>query len=137
MLSALQKAAAGLPVAVHPYSQGAPDETLSAARAVILPAEVITRPPEAVRLWLQGFSGSRLVVPTLAREWLWVSGSSQSLESLARQTAATILRLAEGEDISPAREARFWLPVIYVLAALFVLQLIVVLVTSALSFLLQ
>jgi hypothetical protein len=137
MLSALQGAATGLPVAVHPFSQGVPDETLSAARAVILPAELITRPPEAVRLWLQGFGGHRLVVPTPAREWLWVSSSGHSLEFLARQAAATVLRLAEGEDLPPARESRFWMPVIYVLAALFVLQLVVVLITSALSFLLQ
>jgi hypothetical protein len=137
LLRGLQGAAPSLPVAVHPYSQGAPDETLSAARAVILPAELITRPPEAVRLWLQGFGGTRLVVPTPARDWLWVSSSGQPLESLAHQTAATVLRLAEGEDLQPARDSRFWMPVVYVLAALFALELVVGLVASALSFLLQ
>jgi hypothetical protein len=100
MLDALERAAPGLPVAIHPYSQGAPDELLSAARAVIVPGEVLARPAESVRLWLQGFRGTRVVVPTPVRDWQWVLGSNRSLQNQARQTAALVRRLAEGDEIA-------------------------------------
>jgi len=86
-------------VAVHPISQGAPDESLSAARIVILPAELVARPGEALRLWLQGFQGYRLVLPTPTKEWIWLGSGSHSLSSLARQAARATRQLAEGNDL--------------------------------------
>ncbi len=98
IVDALQDQAPSLPVAVHPISQGAPDTNLTLARAVILPAEVMAKPPEAIRLWLQGYKGTRLVVPTPAPDWLWVSGE-EGLPSLAKQTARMVRCLAEGEPL--------------------------------------
>ncbi len=97
LVAALEREAPGLPVAVHPIDQGAPDETFSAAKAVILPAELLARPPEALRLWLQAFDGKRLVVPTPAGEWLWVYGGVRSLPSLARRAARHVRQLADGD----------------------------------------
>jgi hypothetical protein len=135
MLEALERHAPALPVAVHSYSQGVPDETLSAARAVILPAELVARPSEALRLWLQGFDGPRVVVPTQAEGWLWVFGSGRTLKSLANQAARTIRELAEDEPIASPREASSWMAVIYILAGLAALQiglLVVSLIASVL-----
>jgi hypothetical protein len=98
LVSALDREAPGLPVAVHPIDQGAPDETLSAAKAVILPGELLARPPEALRLWLQAFDGPRLVLPTQAQGWIWVSTGGGSLPVQARRAARLVRRLAEGED---------------------------------------
>ena len=60
--SALEREMPGLPIAVHVYTSGAPDETLSAAKAVILPSQLLTKPPESILLWLQDYSGARLVI---------------------------------------------------------------------------
>jgi hypothetical protein len=97
LVAALEREAPGVPVAVHPIDQGAPDETFSAAKAVILPAELLARPPEALRLWLQSFDGKRLVVPTPAGEWLWVYGGVRSMPSLARRAARHVRELADGD----------------------------------------
>lgn len=126
VVAALQRQAPAMPVAVHSYSLGAPDETLSAAKAVILPAELVARPSEALRLWLQGFRGERLVVPTPAKDWRWVSSSGQRLPSLADRAALEVRHLAEGEEIAPPRESSPWITVVYILAGLFVLQLILI-----------
>lgn len=131
LANALHRQAPALPVAVHPYSLGAPDEMLSAARVVILPAELLDRPSEALRLWLQAFPGTRLVVPTPARGWHWVYGSGRPLSLLARQTAQAVRQLAEGEEISPAREASSWMLLVYILAGLFALQLLLVALIAA------
>ena len=98
LVVALEREAPGLPVAVHPIEQGAPDETFSAAKAVILPGELLTKPPEALRLWLQAFDGLRLILPTRAEGWVWLSAGGQSLTAQARRAARLIRRLAEGEE---------------------------------------
>lgn len=95
LVAALEREAPGVPVAVHPIDQGAPDETFSAAKAVILPAELLARPSEALRLWLQSFDGRRLVLPTPAGEWLWVYGGVRSLPPLARRAARLVRELAD------------------------------------------
>jgi len=116
--SALQREAASLPVAVHPVANGIPDETLSEARVVIVPGELAATPPEAIRLWLQGFSGIRLAVPTPTEDWFWVFGSGRAIPSLARQTAKMVRHLAEGEDIPKLQATSAWMVVLYVFGGL-------------------
>jgi hypothetical protein len=123
-VSALRQQAPNLPVAVHPYSQGAPDETLSAARLVILPTELLARPTEALRLWLQAFSGQRLVVPTPVQDWHWILGSGRPLPVLASQAARAVVHLAEGEAIPVPSQSTPWMTIVYLFAALFGLELI-------------
>jgi Domain of unknown function (DUF5671) len=124
LVSTLEREVKELPVAVHPYSQGAPDETLSAARAVILPAELLTKPSEALRLWLLGFEGPRLVVPAAVQGWHWLYGGGRSTEALARQTARAMRKLAEGEAAPQPGDTPGWMFLVYVLAGLFALELV-------------
>jgi hypothetical protein len=98
LVKALHQHAPELPVAVHPFNQGVPDEQLSAACAVILPAELLAKPTEALRLWLQGFDGPRLVIPTATPGWEWILGSAKSLSTLARQAAQAVRQLAEERE---------------------------------------
>lgn len=121
---AIQKQAPGLPVAVHPLSLGVPDASLSAARAVILTAEMVSRPSESLRLWLQGYSGERLVLAEPAKNWYWFPAGPNSIPSMARQAAQLVARLAEGELVATRRESPVWQPVVYVMAALFSIELI-------------
>jgi hypothetical protein len=116
----LERELIDLPVAVHSVAEGAPDETLSAAKAVILPASLISNPSEALRLWLGSFQGERLVVPTPVQGWHWVFGSGRSSTSLARQTTRLIRHLAEGEALPPPRGSSPWAIVIYIVAGLIV-----------------
>jgi len=99
VVTSLQKEAPTLPLAVHVVDQGVPDETLSSAKAVILPASITALPLEAIRLWLQNFSGIRFVIPTPIGGWVWVSGNGSNLQNLIQQTAEKVRQLAEGEDI--------------------------------------
>lgn len=117
IVQALEREAAEMPVAVHPYALGAPDETLSTARAVILPADLLIRPPEAVRLWLQNFAGVRLVVPTPQSGWHWLALDGEDLPALARQAARAARRLAEGEEPT-LRPTSPWLILIIIIAVI-------------------
>lgn len=137
VVDALEREVVELPVAVHPFSQGVPDETLSAAKAVILPADLMAKPPESVRLWLQNFTGARLVVPTPAEGWHWIFGSGRSLTALARRTARIVRHMAEGEELPKTRESSPWLTVVYIFGGLFALQLLLGMVVLILSLILD
>lgn len=95
--SALEREMPGLPIAVHAYTSGAPDETLSTAKAVIMPSQLLTKPPESILLWLQGYSGAKLVISESTRDWYW-PGIHHSLAYLARLTARKVRILAEQND---------------------------------------
>jgi hypothetical protein len=125
ILEALQRETPTLPVAVHLVDQGIPDETLSAARAVILPAALSTHPTEAIRIWLKEFPGTRLVVPTPAERWLWVFGSGRTLASLASQTARLVRHLAEGEEPPKVRDSSGGILLLYILGGLIGIPLLI------------
>lgn len=131
----LQHNAPGIPVAVHPINQGAPDESLSAARVVILPAEVVARPSEALRLWLQGYQGNRLVLPTPTKDWFWLGIGSRSLSTLARQASQITRQLAEGQEITPDREVSPTMILAFVVVGLFILLIILIGLASGINLL--
>ena len=131
MVAALQREAPEIPLAVHLVENGAPDETLSGAKAVILPTQLIANPSEAVRLWLQGFPGERIVVPVQVDKWQWLFGSGQHLSNLAWQAAKAARHLAEGEEIQTPRTVSGWMILWYVIGGFFAIPLVIAL-TSAL-----
>jgi len=92
--AALEREMPGLPIAIHAYTSGAPDDTLSAAKAVIMSSKLLTKPPESILLWLQGYSGVKLVIPESTRDWQW-PGVYQTPAYLARLAARKIRGLAE------------------------------------------
>ncbi len=118
MTEALGREAETLPVAVFLVEEGTPDEDLSAARAVVLPAFLGVSPPEALRLWLRDFEGQRIVVPTPTHNWYWLFSNQHDLASAARQTAKIVRHLAEEEAIPKLREHSGWRIVLYVLAGM-------------------
>lgn len=130
VVDALTRQVPGIPVNVHPSGQEAPGESLANTRAVILPGAVAANPGEPFRLWLEQFSGTRLVVPTPAKDWHWVFGSERPLASLARQTATIVRHLAEGEELRSGQETSPWMVVVYVVGGLILLPLIISIISS-------
>ena len=130
---AIQRQAPQLPVAIQPIQEGIPGEEMAAARAVILPSRLATNPPEALRLWLQGFEGKRIIIPETDGEWLWMGGPFLSRQALANQAAAALRQLAEGQPVRIAPPSSVWMVIGYVLGALFALQLLILLVSITVS----
>lgn len=132
LVDAIQRLVPDLPIEVHAYNQGVPDEALAAAQVVILPAELVARPSEALRLWLQAYQGQRLVIPTPAKGWHWVGVGSSGMPALARQAAQAVRRLAEG-DASAQGSQPPWMIAAYLavafLGVIILLALILAIVT--------
>ncbi|HVN54850.1 MAG TPA: DUF5671 domain-containing protein [Anaerolineaceae bacterium] len=134
-LDALHAQAPDIPVALVRLAQGIPTEGLAGARAVVLPAALATQPPEALRIWLDGFQGQKLVIPLPEPGWEWLGPAARSdrrdhgeglstQRDLAEMAALAVRQMAEGQPVRLPLPSSPWTSVAYVLAALFALELL-------------
>lgn len=120
MQAALYKQSARLPVQVQLLGEGVPQEAVF--KAVIVPANLALNPPEALRLWLRDFNGSRLIVPIETPGWMWVCAPGRSRQVI-EQTAVAVRQLAEGSE-ARGEGISGWMMLVYVLAGLATLPII-------------
>jgi hypothetical protein len=96
--AAMAKHAPNVPLVVKPASESVEADE---AKAVILPTSLALDPPDALRKWLKGFSGEKIVVGEAASGWV--------LNTLTPERAAqTGRRVAEGEEVRLARPSAAW-----------------------------
>jgi len=121
--------AQGLPVTVLDAQAAMPKEAES-ARALVLSSDVALNPPEALHSFLQKFDGQRVIVEAETEKTFWVGAEHKPAEA-----AAVLLRqLSEGQEVRPARGATGgWRIVIYIFAALFALELLLILLALGIS----
>jgi hypothetical protein len=124
----LQRQMPRLPVAIHRLGVDPLNDDLAAARMVVLPLDLATRPPEALRLWLQGFYGKRILVPVPVDNWVWLGTPGRTLSELAQVTAQAVRQVAEGQPVKPPTPNSPWVIAGYILAGLFGLEIVFVLI---------
>jgi hypothetical protein len=133
ILEAIQKETPKLPVVRQSIENGLTAEALKTTKAVVLPGDLAVAPPEALRVWLSQFNGSRLMVPRETPGWVWPGWPRRSEADTARQTANAIRLLAEGQEIRPAGVSSGWVTLVYIMAALFGIEMVFVVLGIALS----
>jgi hypothetical protein len=140
LAAAIRKQTPHLPVTVQPVKQPVPAD--ASARAVLLPADVALDPPESLRQWLGQFNGSRLAVPRGATEKPALSGAEAwtltgaSLSDF-NQAALTLRALAEGHEVRQKTATSGWMIVVYIAAALFGFEVLMMLISLTVSFFLN
>jgi len=121
--SALAKYAPGVPVILQ-VGTAKPGGRF---QALVLPGSLAVGSPE----WVGSFKGSRVIVPDEGEGLIWAGGISKQA---IPQAAQTIRQLAEGQQIrqqAPGTSA--WMVVVYLAAALFGLELLLVIVGIGIS----
>jgi hypothetical protein len=90
--------------------------------AILLNGSLAVDAPE----WIRSFNGSKIVVQNEAKDIVWTDDAIQAVHS--------IQQLAEGEEILKQKTGRSpWMIAIYVFAALFMLQLLFLLLALGIS----
>ena len=120
------KRASDVPVTVVNVSEGIPADLT--AEAVILPGSLAVNTPEKLEAWLRSFRGNKLIVSDEAAGVFWMSDFEQ--------TADSAKAMAEGQDVRPRsakRSTPVWMYVAYVFAALFALQVLLMLMLFGIS----
>ncbi len=129
ILAAIKRSAASTPAAIQTIEQGMPEAAIP-VQAVILPSSLALNPPEALRLWLKNFQGAKIIIPIPEQGWYWPGLE----EKKASGTAANIVRqLAEGQEVRVSGSASGWQIAVYVLAALFGLQILLMVLSLGIS----
>ena len=89
---------------------------------ILLNGSLVVDAPE----WIHSFNGNRIVVKNEAKDILWTEDPGQAAQS--------IQQLAEGQEIQKQKTGRSpWMIAIYVFAALFMLQLLFLLLALGIS----
>ena len=90
--------------------------------AILVDGSVAVNAPE----WIRSFGGRKIVVQNEAKEIVWTDDAAQAAHS--------VQQLAEGQEIRRQRSGRsVWTIVVYVFAALFMLQLLFLLLMFGIS----
>ena len=126
----VQKQAPGLPLTVLPSDAEIPQEAAS-AKVVVLPSDAAINPPEGLRKFLAAFDGQVIVVPVEHPRRMWVGGTGTKA---SEQAALALRQLSEGQELRPAGGGTpAWMVVAYIFAALFGLQLLLMLLSLGFS----
>jgi hypothetical protein len=132
-LQDLRRLAPRLPVALHAVEQGAPDETMLGAKAILLPIGIALDPPQSLQLWLSEYHGRRLLIPFERESYLLLGQGEKTIQDLAREAARAVRQMAEGEALRTTLSGGPWAVVGYILGGLFALQLVILLFTLMIS----
>jgi hypothetical protein len=126
--AAFAKRAPKVPVTVVNVKEGIPADIN--ADAIILPGSLAMNATASsnAEAWIRSFDGTRLIVPDDAAGIYWLNDYGQAAES--------VRALAEGQELRPQsaiKTTSAWTYAAYVFAALFALQLILILLTLGVS----
>lgn len=114
---ALKKFAPSVPAAIT----SAAEKPSGKFDAMVISGSLAVNAPE----WIRSFNGSRVIVPDDAPGLIWAGGVGKQS---AQQAAQVIRQLAEGQEIRRrASGSSAWMIVIYIGAALFGLELLLIL----------
>jgi hypothetical protein len=123
-LHSLQRIAPRLPVVINHIERGIPDESMLAARAIVMPVEMALHPPEPLRLWLSDYQGSRILVPLPREGWFWLGQTEKGIVERGREAAQTLRQMAEGEALRQSLPGNPWAIAGYILGGVFGLILL-------------
>jgi hypothetical protein len=123
-LHSLQRVAPRLPVVINHVERGVPDESMLAARAIVMPVEMALHPPEPLRLWLSDYQGSRILVPLPREGWFWLGQTEKGIVERGREAAQTLRQMAEGEALRQSLPGNPWAIAGYILGGVFGLILL-------------
>ncbi len=125
---AAQKQVPGLNLTVLASDADIPAEAAS-ARAVVLPSDVSINPPDALRKFLDAFEGHVIISPVEHPRILWSAGP-KPVES----AALTLRQLSEGLEVrQSAGGTSAWMVLVYIFAALFGLEVLLMLLSLGIS----
>jgi len=114
-----------LPVQVHPASQPLSSDLQSSLKAVLLPGDLAFNPPQHLVTWLDGFQGTKVVLPRPAKGWLWSVASQRNLQEQYRQVSLLLRQLAEGQEARLQSPASGWMVAFYILLGLILTPIVI------------
>jgi len=125
LTQAVQRHTPRLPIRYHLLSEPLSEAGLmDEIHATVLPGGAALNPPESIRAWLEAFRGKRLLLPQAQEGVVWLGSGRKAPRELARETAAALRQMAEGETIRAGLPGSPWAVVGLILGGLAALQIL-------------
>jgi hypothetical protein len=133
VVEAIQRKMPSIPVALHHLDQVSLDESMLEARVIVMQSSLAVNPPDALQSYLAEFSGKYIVVPEPTEDWIWVGAPTRNQQQLVRETVTTVLQLSENQTIRATANTSPWSIAAYILASIFIFQLVLVAVITLIN----
>jgi hypothetical protein len=137
VIKAIQEKSPHLTVNLHQLEQESANDELPEVSLFVIPSSLTLNPTEPLRTHLQNFNGKVLVIPENLDNWHWLSTSNKDQHHQMKEIAEAIHQLSENQPIRPSSSSSPWVIAAYILAGLFILEIIFVAVASLVSILMN
>lgn len=106
-------------------------DVISQASLLLIPSNLVASSPEALHMVLQYYTGKILVIPQEQKNWYWLGMIHRDQRRIVQEAAIVVQQLSENQTPRTVAPSNPWMIVAYILAGLFLLE-IVFLILSAL-----
>lgn len=97
---------------------------------LLIPSSLVTNPPEALKSYLQNFTGKILVLPHQQENWHWLGMVKRDENRLVQDAVIAVQQLSENKSPRTVAPFNSWMIVAYVLAGLFLLEIVLLMITA-------
>jgi hypothetical protein len=137
IIKAIRQKSPHLSVNLHQLGQESGHNELPVASLIVIPARLTLNPSEALRTHLQNSKGEILVVPEDLDNWHWLGTSSKDQQHQMQEISDAIHQLSENQPIRPSSSSSPWVIAAYILAGLFILEIIFIAVAALVNILMN
>jgi len=126
----IQRKSPDLPVSSFQVETTKSVKVIPQARLLLIPSNLAINPPEALQMYLQDFTEKILVIPQEQENWHWLGMVNRDQRSLVQEAATAVQQLSENKSPRTVAPSNPWMIVAYVLAGLFLLEIVLLMITA-------
>ncbi len=130
LVEAIQRKSPELPVSSFQVETTKSVNVIPQAKLLLIPSSLATNPPEALQMVLKDYTGKILVIPQVQENWHWIGMVNREQKRVVQEAVIAVQQLSENKSPRAVAPSNPWMIVAYVLAGLFLLEIILLVITA-------
>jgi len=119
-----------LPTSIIQVQPNMSVDVIPQSSLLLIPSSLATNPPEVLQMYLQDYTGKILVIPQEQENWHWLGMVNRDQKRLVQEAATAVQQLSENQIPRATAPNNPWMIVAYVLAGLFLLEIVLLMITA-------
>jgi hypothetical protein len=130
LVEAIQLKSPNLPVSIIQMESTNSMDAILQASLLLIPSSLATNPSEALQMVLKDYTGKILVIPQEQENWHWLGMVNRDQKRLVQEAVIAVQQLSENKSPRTVAPSNPWMIVAYVLAGLFLLEIVLLMITA-------
>jgi hypothetical protein len=130
LVEAIQLKSLNLPVSIIQMESTNSMDAILQASLLLIPSSLATNPSEALQMVLKDYTGKILVIPQEQENWHWLGMVNRDQKRLVQEAVIAVQQLSENKSPRTVAPSNPWMIVAYVLAGLFLLEIVLLMITA-------